>query len=245
MKDRSFFKALIVDDEMHGRDQIIYHLNRHQDTQVIAAVGSVDEAMLAMKKDTPDIIFLDIDMPKKNGFDLIREMNGIKPIPTIVFVTAYDQFAIKAIRASAFDYILKPIARDEFDEMLEKFRRKSSEDDLTEGMANLLTQFRKPEKLRFNQKGKTIFIDPDEIVYCRADGNYTEIFMDEAHKEVVSHHLSQVDDLLIGDFLRLGRSLIINRKYLSKVDRSRQIIEFRRLNQVIELPVSLSLLQKI
>ena len=245
MKDRSFFKALIVDDEIHGRDQVAYHLGRHEDTQIIAAVGSVDEAMVVIRRDTPDIIFLDIDMPDKNGFELIREMDGIRPVPTIVFVTAYDQFAIKAIRASAFDYILKPIARDEFDEMVEKFRRKSSETDISEGLADLLTQFHKPEKLRFNQKGKTIFIDPDEIVYCRADGNYTEIFIDDTHKEVVSHHLRQVADLFIGDFQRLGRSLIINRKFLSKADRSRQLLEFRKHNQDFVLQVSPALIHKV
>lgn len=245
MKDRSFFKALIVDDEMHGRDQVAYHLGRHEDTQIIAAVASVDEALAVIRRDLPDIIFLDIDMPGKNGFELIREMNGLRPAPAIVFVTAYDQFAIKAIRASAFDYILKPIARDEFDEMVEKFRRKSSEENISEGLADLLTQMHKPEKLRFNQKGKIVFIDPDEIIYCRADGNYTEIFIDGAHSEIVTHHLKQVADLLTGEFQRLGRSLIINRKYLSRVDRSRQLLEFRKHNQDFVIQVSAAMIRTV
>jgi DNA-binding LytR/AlgR family response regulator len=129
--------------------------------------------------------------------------------------------------------------------MVEKFRRKFSKGNITEGLADLLTQIHKPEKLRFNQKGKTIFIDPDEIIYCMADGNYTKIFIDDTRTEVVSTHLKQVVDLLTGDFQRLGRSLIINRKYLSKIDRSRQLLEFRKLNQDFVLQVSPALIHKV
>ena len=96
----------------------------------------------------------------------------------------------------------------------------------------------KPEKLRFNQKGRTIFIDPGEIVYCKAEGNYTEIFIDEYQSEIVSHHLKDIMELLDGSFQRLGRSLIIHKTYLSKIDREHRTLEFKKQDQLITIPVS-------
>lgn len=245
MIDKSFFKALIVDDEQHGRDQVAFHLNRHDDIQIIGFASSVDEALEIINGDIPDLIFLDIEMPNKNGFELISNMNGLKSIPRIVFVTAYNQYAIQAIRQSALDYILKPIDKNEFDEALIKFRQQSSKQNLQEGLSTLLNRLGKSEKLRFNQKGKTIFIDMDEIIYCKADGNYTEIFIDDQHKEVISHLLSHVHELLNQDFQRLGRSIIINKKYLSKVDRTHCFIEFVKCNKKYSLSVSAGIIQKV
>jgi DNA-binding LytR/AlgR family response regulator len=245
MKDSSLFTALIVDDEENGREQVAYHLNRHKDARIVGSVDSVDAALKILDSEIPDIIFLDIEMPKKNGFELVEEIAGLKPMPRIVFVTAYDQYAIQAIKHSAFDYILKPIAKGEFDEVLEKFRQRAPETDLQKEISGLLSKFRKPGKLRFNQKGQIIFIDPAEIVYCKADGNYTEIYTGENQFELVSQHLKDVMEQLNEDFQRLGRSLIINRTYLSRIDRIHQLVEFSKHEMTFTLPVSARVMHNI
>jgi len=245
MKNSNLFKALIVDDELCSREQVTYHLDRHNEAQIIGSVDSVDEALKIIEKDIPDIIFLDIDMPKKDGFELVEEIAGLKPMPCIVFVTAYNQYGIQAIKHFAFDYILKPIAKDEFDEAIKKFHERALEMDFQKEIAGLLSQFHKPQKLRFEQKGRTIFIDPEEIVYCKAEGNYTEIYLGEYQFEIISHHLKEVMEMLEGSFQRLGRSLIINKTYLSKIDRTHHFLEFRKHDRAFTLLVSARVIHKM
>jgi len=241
----SSYKVLIVDDEPKGIRLIKNHLERHRECKIIGAVSSVDEAILSMSEEIPDLILLDIDMPGKNGFDLVKAMERMHIYTTVVFVTAYEQYALEAIKHSAFDYILKPIRASEFDEMLVKYREKLSKELMQQEATSMLNNLQKSEKLRFNQKGQTVFINPEDILYCKANGNYTVLYLDQDKTETVSHHLKEVQLLLGKDFQRLGRSTIFNKSFLVKIDRRKNVIGLKKGAFGISIPVSSRLMNQI
>jgi two-component system LytT family response regulator len=238
-------QALIVDDELSGREQIQHHLLKHNSIIITGIVASVDEALSFIRKKMPDVIFLDIDMPGKNGFDLVDELKTRDIQVEIVFVTAFDKYAIQAIKASAFDYILKPIDKEELNEVIKKLINKSHQAKDKYDFSQLFSRYIKPQKLRFNQKGRTIFINPADIIYCHADGNYTQIFLGENESETISHHLKEVQQLLGENFQRIGRSTIFNKDYLVKIDKQNKKLELRKNSHCINIPVSSRRLNQI
>jgi len=243
---KNTFTALIVDDEESGRAQLQYHLSKNSEFKILAVAGSVDEALTEIDKSTPDVIFLDIDMPKKNGFDLVKEIGGTSPMPEIVFVTAYDKYAIQAIKATAFDYILKPIDRHEFEEMLVKLKSRIQKKETVNDVSKIVAQLKKPEKLRFNQKGRTIFIDPEEIVYCKAEGNYTDLILSNNHYETISQNIKHLKSSLLPlGFISISRSFMYNPMYLCKIDKKNNSIHFQKGEDILVLEVSQRLARKV
>ena len=241
----AFFSALIIDAKSCVRMQVKSHLKRHFFIKIIGMVDSTEAAQNIIANNLPDIVFIDIEIARRNEFKFVREIQRIITKPLIVFLADYDQYALLAIKNYAFDYIFKPIAQYEFDSVLEKLKEKLAERVGLNGAIGLYNQSRIPNKIRFNQKRMTIFVNVDEIIYCKANGSYTEIFIDENHSEVVTHNLKDVAKQLDDNFERLGRSLIINKRYLSKVDRINHRVIFEKQHRMFSIPVSSKLVRLI
>ena len=192
--------------------------------QVIAECKSVDEALPVILKEHPELIFLDIQMPQKSGFELVSELHDLNIDIPVIFVTAFDEFAIQAIKASALEYLLKPIDHFELAKAIEKFRFIKEKDTYKEKLDELLIKIRQPlsssSRIRFNIRTGYILVDPIDILYLEADGNYTHLFLRGDKKETISSNMGTIEKTLPElDFKRISRSLILNSRYLTKVDR--------------------------
>jgi DNA-binding LytR/AlgR family response regulator len=212
-------KAIIVDDEAEARNVLASLLTDFSDIRVIGKENSVDNALPAILKSRPEIVFLDIDMPNKNGFDLIRELGQFEIKPTIIFVTAFNHFAIDAIKCAAFDYILKPVDIDDLQKCISRYKAEINHKRYTNRIDDLLSCLQK-EKIRFRTRESLVFIDPDEIIYCEADGNYTNIILDKkGEKQTVTMNLGHMLQILPNTFHRISRSVVINRVFLKEINR--------------------------
>jgi two-component system LytT family response regulator len=189
---------------------------------VIGKASSADEALDIVINCSPDLIFLDVQMPEKNGFQLVDYMQKYMLNTHVIFVTAHAEFAINAMKVSAFDYLLKPVLISELQETVLRFkaaRRQAS-------LANHEPLAGKPVrhcKIKFNTRTGYILVSPDEIMYCEADVNYTTIFFSKENREVITVNLGRIEEILADhSFYRISRSILINQLYLSKADRQKK-----------------------
>jgi len=231
-------KILIVDDEPEARDILENLLGEIDGIEIVAKANNVETGVEAIIKYSPDIVLLDIQMPKQNGFELIHEIRDINLKPTIVFVTAYNEYAIDAIKHSAFDYLLKPVKLTDLQKTLLRYNKEKTQQETTQQHLTLLDEIKK-SKLRFNTRSGFILIDINEIVYCQAQGSYTLICKKNKNTELITTHLSQIEELLEGEqFFRIGRSTIINLNHLTKVDHKQRKCTIELGSDEVELSIS-------
>ena len=233
-------KIVLVDDEPEARELLKYMLLGNNGVSVIGVAGNVDEALRLVKRERPHLVLLDIQMPEKDGFHFIEQVQISGENPGIIFVTAYEHYAIQAIRNSVFDYILKPVHKEELDSAIERFRRigrKVQEQDLHKLVETL--RGNSPAKIKLNTRSGYLLIDPSEVVYCQADGNYTHIQLSRGNCEITTQNLGAIEEILEGNsFFRASRSYLLNLKYLSRVDRKSCscILEYSGKSCSIKIP---------
>jgi two-component system LytT family response regulator len=162
-----------------------------------------------------------------------------------IFVTAYDEYAIAAIKASAFDYLLKPVDPVELEDAIDRFRNSREEQILKERIDQLLDSLGVGSRIKLNTRSGFLVIAPEEIVCCIADGNYTRIFLRQGRQEIISSNLGSVESMLDEEgFFRISRSGIINFKYLVQVDTKKGICKLEG-EQLLELKVARNRLKKL
>src|SRR5258708_10576862 len=192
-------RSIIVDDELKSRESLKILLEDFcEGVSVNALCQNVDEAIIAVRDVNPDVIFLDIQLQRETGFDLLTRLKDFDF--EVIFTTAYSEFAIKAFRFSAIDYLLKPIDVQELIQALAKVQRRLDHnfaERLRELMHNLRTKSSENYKLALSTSDALIFVKVNSILYCEASGNYTEIMMDDNKKYLVSRTLKEYEDLLV------------------------------------------------
>ncbi len=233
-------KILIVDDEPEARELLKFILEEESGLKVVGMAGNVDDALKLLKKELPDLVLLDIQMPDKDGFQFIELINREGLEPGIIFVTAFDNYAIQAIRNSVFDYIMKPVRQEELFHAVERFRIRAAKGQNHE-LASLIKSLKKsePGKVKLNTRSGYILIHPPEVVYCKADGNYTHIQMSDGSAEITTQNLGAIEELLkAGTFFRVSRSYLVNLKYLARVDRKSNLcfLEYNAETTSIKIP---------
>jgi len=175
--------ALIVDDEAPARARLRHSLRDEADFEVIGECANGREAIEAIRRDKPDLVFLDIQMPRLTGFDVCAQLNDADvPLPFIIFCTAYDQYALKAFEVHAIDYLLKPFDRERFKLALAQARnqlRRARPRPADHRLAGLLNDLRadvkQNDRLVFKQDGRVILVRANAIDWLEADGNYVRI----------------------------------------------------------------------
>ena len=172
---------------------------------------------MAIKKQKPDLVFLDIEMPWMNGFEMLEMLDEIHF--SIIFTTAHDQFAAKAFRISAVDYLLKPIDAADLKEAVKKAQQKIEQQQGKANVENLLRNMRQPsaqQKIALPYKEGYEFIEVSHIIYCQAEGAYTKVFLDNKKYIVVSRTLGDIEELLPPDlFQRIHHSTVINLNFVT------------------------------
>lgn len=199
-------KAIIVEDSRLARLELKEILKNHVEIEVIAEAENVDKAFQLIQDKNPQLIFLDINMPEKNGFELLEMLDTV---PTVIFTTAYDEYAIKSFEYNAFDYLLKPINPDRFAKTISKLiptlkAKKENDKSLLELNS----------KIFIKEGEKCWLVKLEDIVLFEIVGNYTRVFF-ENNKPLIYKSLNQVENKLPeSNFLRANRQQIIN---LSKI----------------------------
>lgn len=231
--------AIIVDDEAEARYLMARLLADFYDIEVLAKAENAETALITIKNLKPDLIFLDIDMPRKNGFELLEELKTLQIPLTVIFVTAYNQFAIQAIKHAAFDYLVKPIDIDDLKQTIDRYKseRKST---TSLGRIETLLQALQEEKLQFSTRTGFIFLNPAEIIYCKAEGNYTDLYMINEEKDTVTINIGKIESLLPQNkFMKINRSVIINKQYLTEINRKEKICLLYVNDEEISFTISL------
>ncbi len=216
-------KALLVDDEVNNLESLAFLLEN--DCKGIKVEGKVTNASQArdwLSGNTADVVFLDINMPGENGFQFLKSLS-IQNFK-IVFVTAYNEYAIQAIKANALDYIVKPVNIDELQSAVEKIKLSFSNPEAEEQTKQLLKHLLQtvnitisPKKIALPQLGGISFIEVDNIVSLQADSNYTIIHMNTMQKMVISKTLKDFEELLDRtEFVRIHKSYIVNLRYIKE-----------------------------
>ena len=232
-------RAIIIDDEQDARDVMQNLLKKIPEVQVVSICDGAETGLEAILQNKPDLIFIDIKMPRKSGMDVVKELSEKQVKTTVVFVTAYDEYAIQAIKLSAFDFLLKPVDPDELHQVIRRFQVEKLQEEFDRKIAILLNQFKQPDKIRLNSRMGFILVNPLDIIYIQADGNYSEINFSKDRKELVTQQLGILLELLPATkFFRASRSTLINLDYLRKVDRRTRICELERNGEIFQVPVS-------
>lgn len=213
-------RALIVDDEPHCRKALIWDLNQYcPHVEIVGQAENGEEALDMIGTQQPDIVFLDIEMPHLNGLQVLAQLSD--PIPKVIFTTAYDQFAIQALRMSAVDYLLKPVVVDDLKGAVQKAAALNREETKHHEQLQQSWRERKLEMVCLPVQDGFEFVEIDKIMYCLADSNYTEVVLWEGDKIVVSKTLKEVEALLdFTSFVRVHKSAMIQLHYLKKYIKS-------------------------
>ena len=214
-------KVLIIDDETRTRELIAKMIDSFGfDVQCIPEGENVQSGIEAIQKHNPDIVFLDIQMPDGTGFDVIRsiEDNNFE----VIFITAHEEFAIKAIKFSALDYLLKPVDTAELKAALERALESIDANKEVKQFDALQSNINPSEKRRLVLKTQESVhvVDLDDIIRCEADRNYTSFFLVGGKKILVSKTLKEYENLLSNhNFLRVQQSHLININFVDRYDK--------------------------
>lgn len=212
-------KSIIVDDEFKSRESLKALIEKFcENIQVAAVCQNADEAIKAIGEHKPDILFLDIQLQRETGFDLLEKLDKIEF--EIVFTTAFSEFAVKAFKFSAIDYLLKPVDIEDLRKAIEKARKRIL-GNISERMTHLAQTMKgntfKHSRLAVPSSDGLVFVSVDGILYCEASGNYTNIHMGDGRKFVVSRTLKEYEEMLEDlDFFRIHNSYLINLNLIKK-----------------------------
>lgn len=208
-------QAIIVDDEQSAIKSLKWEIEQFcEGIEIIGAYDDPSEAIIAINTSHPDCVFLDIEMPEMDGFQLLGQL-GFRDFDLII-TTAFDSYALKAFKECAIDYLLKPVDSDDLVQAVKKVKNNKSKNELGAKLNELISSTQTAfSKIALPLSGKTIFVEAAEILYCKSDGNYTEIFFKEARREVLSKKLKDVE-ALINDplFVRVHNSFLVNISYI-------------------------------
>ena len=211
-------KAIIVDDEPYCCETIATLLQDNHEVEILSICHSAAEALIAIKKYPPDIVFLDVEMPKMNGFEMLEQISQVNF--EIVFTTSYDQYALKAIRFSAIDYLLKPVDSDELQRAIQKVIHRSQK-PIAQQLEILMQKIHQPStpinKIAMPTMEGLQMIPVDSIISCESDSNYTILFLKNNKKVIVSRTLKDIEELLEDhSFVRIHRCYLANLNEVEK-----------------------------
>lgn len=216
-------KAVIVDDEKHSIATLAWKLEKFcPDVEIIAKFTDSAEALEYLQKNTPDLLFLDIEMPRLNGFEVLEELENSDQFK-VIFITAYDEFGIRAVKANALDYLLKPVQNQELKAAIEKYHQQTNTptNETTPPGASPEQRKNGLDRIALATKESIEFVSPEEIVLCSSDSNYTMIHLIDGRKKLISRTLKDVEEWLVPyTFFRAHHSHLVNLRHIKEYVRS-------------------------
>lgn len=212
-------KAILIDDEKNALEVLEIQLTKHcPQVKILERCNGGKAGIDAIKKHQPDLVFLDIEMPHINGFDVLTATKNYSY--KVIFTTAYNQFAIKAFKYSAIDYLLKPIDFEELKEAVAKISILENHATFEENLQKLMAQFQQPKQNRIALpvNNSLQFFDFDDIIRIESESNYSHIFLMDKRKITLSKTLKEVEEKFEGqNFFRIHQSHFINLNHIDKI----------------------------
>jgi len=212
-------KVLIVDDEPRSRRVLEKHLDEYcPQTKVVGAVGDVPDAVKNIKELQPDLVFLDIEMPGEDGFQLLKYFD--EPDFMIVFVTAYQEYAVKAFKSSAVDYLLKPLEISELIQAVNKARKHHNSKRQLDALRSNLNGEQITRRLALPVSDGYIFVNIEDIICLAANGSYTNVYITGKKNLLISRKLYQLKEMIVHpDMFKPHRSHLINLNHIQQYSR--------------------------
>ncbi len=206
-------KAILIDDERLARQELRNLLAPYSEIQIVGEANNAETAMESIKQLKPDIIFLDIQMPGKNGFELLEEVSGV---PEVVFVTAYDEYAIRAFEINALDYLLKPVQASRLAETVKKILNKDTHDRIDQ--KEQTHSLHDDDQVFVKDGEKCWFVKLSDIRLFESEGNYVRVYFDK-NRPLILRSLNNLDERLNNrTFFRASRKHIINLKWVESIE---------------------------
>jgi two-component system LytT family response regulator len=205
-------RVLVIDDERLARQELKKLLKKHQEIEVVGEATNADEAKELIKKLHPDLIFLDIHMPGKSGFDLLEEMDEV---PRVIFVTAFDEYAIEAFRVNALDYLLKPVEPNLLSDAIDRvFKIEQSEKKQIIDDSRLSSE----SQIFLKDGDKCWFVTLKDVRMFESEGNYVRVYFNN-FKPLILKSLNNLEKRLDEDtFFRVNRKFIINLRWVESIE---------------------------
>jgi two-component system LytT family response regulator len=212
-------KAVIIDDEQHSIDTLKWKLENYcPDVEVVAAFEHPQEGIRFLLKNSIDLLFLDVEMPLLNGFDVLEEVGHINF--EVIFTTAYENFGVRAVKINALDYLLKPVQNKELKEAVQKLRNKKKPVSMP-ATSEKERSPAQPLRVALASKDSIEFVPPSEIIVCMASSNYTTLFLTGGRKKLVSKTLKEFEDMLVTHhFYRPHNSHLVNLHFVREFIKS-------------------------
>lgn len=205
-------KALIIDDERLARVELRRLLSPHKDINIVGEAVNADDALKKISEMNPEMIFLDIQMPGKNGFELLEELDSV---PIVIFTTAYDEYALKAFEYNALDYLLKPIEPKRLEETVKKVIERNKKDTAAANEQPVLIE---DDQIFVKDGEKCWFVKLSTIRLMESEGNYVRLYFEE-NKPLILRTLNYLDERLDNKtFFRASRKHIINLKWIENIE---------------------------
>ena len=205
-------KALIIDDERLARTELKRLLTPFKDIKVVGEAVNADDALEKINELKPELLFLDIQMPGKTGFDMLEELDAV---PTVIFVTAYDEYALKAFEYNALDYLLKPIEPKRLEETVNKLIEKKRKKTISELDKDFLSE---DDQVFVKDGEKCWFVKLENVRLFESEGNYVRIYFGE-NKPLILRTLNYLDERLDDKtFFRANRKHIVNLKWIASIE---------------------------
>jgi two-component system, LytTR family, response regulator len=205
-------RTIIVDDERLARKELHSLLARFENVEIVGEFSNAEEALAGIEQLKPELIFLDIQMPGKNGFEMLEEL---ETVPKVIFVTAYDDYALRAFEKNAVDYLLKPVEEDRLAEAIQKAQQheESAEVDILMRTGRLGQE----DQVFLKDGDKCWFVPLSEVRLFESEGNYVRVFFHQS-KPLILKSLNNLEDRLDHTFFRTNRKYIVNLKWVTSVE---------------------------
>ncbi|NRF41783.1 LytTR family DNA-binding domain-containing protein [Pedobacter foliorum] len=234
-------RAVIIDDEKNNIENIVQLLQKHElPVTIVGSATDADDGVATIAATNPDLLFLDIQMPEKNGFDVLKALPHHQF--EVIFVTAFDQYGIQAVKFSAIDYLLKPINPDELKVSIHKVEAKLNRKKENLQLENLMELIRdkdakKDHKLALASTKEIRFVHTEEIIRCESSNAYTQFYLTDGKNIMVSKPIFEYEELLASyDFIRCHQSHLVNKKFIKSL--VKEDSGYLLLNDNTRIPIS-------
>lgn len=236
-------RAIIVEDEFYASEMLKQKIaDGHPDVEVVAVCGTAEDGLLSVLQERPDLLFLDIQLPQKNGvwlaFELHERTNERFTPPAIIFTSAYSDssYLTDAFRVAAIDYLIKPFPAEDLSRAIDRVRRRHTS---ASNIPDLLNAVNASKMLAFRNYNGVSLLRPDDILYVEADGHYSKIVQTDGRELTVFESIGEVEQKLAAEvFFRAGRSLIINRLFIRTLNTRKNAVRLASPLHAIDIAIS-------
>ena len=242
-------RAILVDDEPPSRIHLANRLKARPEMEIVGEAEDVSSAFDLVCSERPDVIFLDIQMPKENGFALLPKLEAVEPQPAVVFVTAFDEYAIRAFEANALDYLTKPVGADRLAKTILRLNKQlgpakgAASETISPPPTETAKRLEPEDLVLLRERSLSMMVKAREIAAIESQGDYTRIFLSEEKILMMKQPLSLWESQLPAElFTKVSRSLLVNRKSVAKMER-KNLLSWDLYLEGTKAPITLSNLE--